>query len=174
MIPKISEICDCCNGDQSYIKLFDDKCFKIVEEGTTGESFCLKDFAYPLDGHNCASLNLDINGGEISLFDNELIPGSPSVPLEADKQYARGIMLRVFYPKNDTNGEEIPLSDKSVSLYIENSDNIGNSYPLYDVFIMFTNPSSNDSKDLINKIKVNNPNSLFKVRVSALVIFGKA
>jgi hypothetical protein len=39
---------------------------------------------------------------------------------------------------------------------------------------MFTNPKSNDPEDLINKIEIINPNLDYVIKVSALVLFGKA
>jgi hypothetical protein len=50
----------------------------------------------------------------------------------------------------------------------------GIELPLYDLFTTFTNPKSNKASELINKIKVVNPSSKFKIRVVALVIYGTA
>ena len=62
-----------------------------------------------------------------------------------------------------------------MKLYIENGESLaGIELPLYDLFTMFTNPKSNKTSELINKIKVVNPSTKFKIRVVALVIYGKA
>ena len=84
-------------------------------------------------------------------------------------------MIKVTYPLKDDNGEEIPLVDKSVKLAIETADTlVETQHPLYTLFMTFTNPKSNQAEDLINKIKIINPNLNFQVRISALVLFGQA
>lgn len=176
MIPNLNEVCACCGGyeDQPLLQIFGDNCFRVVEGKSTHGEFCIGDFAFPVDGYQCTGLNVDIDGGEIVLFDNNVFAASPSQTLESEKLYVRGIMLRIIYPTNNTNGEEIQLVDKSVKLVMENADLISAEYPLYDFFTIFTNPKSNKAEDLINKIKIVNPNLLYKIRVSALVIYGKA
>ena len=120
-------------------------------------------------------MNVTIDGGEIILFDNALGAFSPSAVLESEKLYARGIMIRIIYPVNNTDGEEIQLVDKSVKIEIEDSETLTpTQYPLYDFFTIFTNPKSNKASDLINKIKIVNPNLLYNIRVSALILYGKA
>lgn len=173
----LNKICDCCGGtdQQPLLQLFDDKCFKIVEGKDTHGEFCLKDFAFPADGYSCIGLNVDIDNGEIVLFDNKLETLSPSSNLISGELYARGILIRIIYPTYDTNGESLTLADKNVNLYIENgADLAGITIPLYDLFTTFTNPKSNKAAELINKIKVVNPNTKFKIRVVALVIYGTA
>lgn len=177
MIPNLNEICDCCGGTeaQPLLQLFDNKCFKIVEGKSTSGEFCLSDFAFPVDGYSCINLNVDLDGGEIVLFDNQAGLISPSGVLESDKLYARGVMVKIIYPVNDENGDEIPLIDKSVQIAIQTADTLVETvYPLYTLFMTFTNPKSNQTEDLINKIKIINPNQDYKIRISALVLFGKA
>jgi len=177
MIPDLNAVCDCCGGyeNQPILQLFDDKCFRIVDGKETDGAFCLKDFAFPTDGHTCVNLTVTLDGGEITLFDNQVDTISPSGTLETDKLYARGVMIRIIYPTYDTDGESVAFVDKSVKIVLETSDTLASTeYPLYDLFTIFTNPKSNDAYDLINKIKILNPNMLYNVRVSALVLFGKA
>jgi hypothetical protein len=175
MAINLNEICDCCGGaEQSILQLFNDKCFRIVTGKDTSEEFCLKDFAYPVDGHTCVGLNVTVDG-EITLFDNQVGAISPSGILESGKEYARAVLVRVSYPINDINGDEILFSDKSVRVFIENAETLESlDHPMYDFFTIFTNPKSNKSNDLINKIKIINPNLLYTVRVTALVLFGVA
>jgi hypothetical protein len=175
MIPKINNICDCCDSDQSILQLFNDQCFKIIDGADTKGSFCLSDFAFPSDGYSCLDLNLNVLNGETTLFDNEILTvGSPSITLTKGNLYARGILLKITYPVNDDNGEEILITDKNVELWIEDAATlIYKQLPLYNLFIMFTNPKSNDPSQLINRIKVVNPND-YKVKVTGLVIFGEA
>lgn len=173
----LNEICTCCGGyeNQPILQLFDDRCFRVVDGKETHGEFCIKDFAFPVDGYQCTGLNASLNGGEITLFDNEVTLISPSGVLESGKLYARGVMIRIYYPTNDENGEEIKLIDKSVKILIEDAETLtSNEYPLYDLFTIFTNPKSNKTSDLINKIKIINPNLLYNIRVTALVLYGKA
>jgi hypothetical protein len=175
MITKLNEICNCCDDDQQILQIFDDKCFKIVDgKETTGE-FCLGDFAVPVDGYTCAHIAVELDGSEFILFDNKVGGLSPSGVLESGKLYARGILLKIIYPVNDSNGDEIEIYDKSVSISLENADTLIESiFPLYTFFSIFTNPKSNTTSDLINKIKIINPNLLYDIKISALVLFGKA
>lgn len=178
MIPNLDEICTCCGGyeKQPILQLFNDGCFRIVDGKDAKGDFCIKDFAFPVDGYTCLGLNLELDGGEITIFNNNLELFSPNVELlESGKSYARGVLIRIYYPTNDSNGEEIEFADKSVRVYIENAESlVGTDYPMYDLFAMFTNAKSNKLKDLINKIKIINPNELYGVRVTALVLFGNA
>ena len=104
-----------------------------------------------------------------------MIINSPSQILESGKEYARGILLKITYPIYDNNSEEIALTAKSVKLSIERASDMQSlEYPLHNLFIMFMNPKSNDPEDLINKIEIINPNVDYIVKVSALVLFGKA
>lgn len=175
MIPKLSEICDCCggNGSQEYLKLFDDQCFKIISGADTLGSFCLKDFIFPVDGHACLATTVK-PGAETLIFDNQLVPFSPSDDLETGSSYARGLILRIFYPITDDDGNDLSIVDKNVTLVVENSNLQQNTYSLYDLFTIFTNPKSNDPQNLINKIKVINPNANYSIKVSALVIYGES
>lgn len=173
----LNEICTCCGGyeNQPILQLFDDRCFRVVDGKETHGEFCIKDFAFPVDGYQCMGMNVAIDGGEIVLFDNALGSFSPNAVLESEKLYARGVMIRIIYPVNNTDGEEIQLVDKSVKIEIEDSETLTPmQYPLYDFFTIFTNPKSNKASDLINKIKIVNPNLLYNVRVSALILYGKA
>ena len=176
-IPNLNDICDCCGGyeNQPFIQLFNDKCFKIVDKKDILGEFCLGDISLATDGYQCIGLTVEAGGGTLTLFDNQVIINSPSQVLESGKAYARGILLKVTYPTYDNNGEELLLNKKSVTLTIERaSDMQALDYPLHNLFIMFTNPKSNDPDDLINKIEIINPNADYVIKVSALVLFGNA
>lgn len=175
MIPNLTEICTCCGGyeNQPLLQLFDDKCFKIIDGKDTHSEFCLKDFAFPVDGYSCVALNVNLDGGEIVLFDNQLNTLSPLV-LESGKAYARGVLVRVVYPAYDEDGEAVTFTQKNVKITIENSNFNEIEVPIFDLFTIFTNPKSNRVEDLINKIKIINPNLKYKVRVNALVLYGQA
>jgi len=173
----LNDVCDDCGGyeNQPILQLFDDKCFRVVDGKATHGEFCIGDFAFPVDGYTCIGLTAEMNGGDITIFDNQTSILSPSSELESGKLYARGVMLRIIYPTYDTNGETIELVNKSVKISLENTDTLtATEYPLYDLFTIFTNPKSNKAEDLINKIKIINTNLLYNVRVSALVIFGQS
>jgi hypothetical protein len=176
MIPNINEICECCggNGPQAVLQLFNDKCFKIVEQEKIISDFCLGDFAFLSDGHSCINLNLEPEQ-ELTLFNNQLESlGSPGDELDPDKYYVRGIMLSISYPISDSNGEELKLSAKSVELWIEDGESLQyKRYYLHNLFMMFTNPKTNQADQLINKIKVINPSSDFQIRLKGLLIYGK-
>jgi hypothetical protein len=177
MIPNLDEICTCCGGypDQPILQLFDDKCFRVVEGKETSGEFCLKDFAFPVDGKSCLGLTVAVDGGEITLFNNQLTMVSPNTILESGTEYVRGILLKIIYPKNDENGESVTTEIKNVKLIIENADPLVSAeYPLYEFFSIFTNPKSNKASDIINKIKIVNPNLNYKIRVSALILYGTA
>lgn len=174
MIPNLNEICDCCGGyeNQPILQLFDNKCFGIADGKDVTEEFCLKDFAFPTDGYSCIGLTVQNDGGTATLFDNQL--PIPLVTLESGKAYARGILLKITYPTNDLNTEEISIINKNVILNIETYDGTLTSYPLYNFFSIFTNPKSNDPSQIINKIELSNPNVDYSVRISALILFGTA
>ena len=173
-VPKINTICDS-SSTQDILQLFDDKCFKVVSGVKTGAELCLADFAFPSDGTSCVSLDAEMAGGEIVLFDNEILTvGSPVTDLTEDKIYVRGILLKITYPVNDDNGEEIDIVDKSVELWIEDVATLTyKKYSIYNFFALFSNPKSNDPLDLINRIKIVNPSALFSVKISGLIIHGK-
>lgn len=176
-VPNLNEICDCCGGyeKQPILQLFEDKCFRVVDGIDTHGEFCLKDFAYPVDGYTCTGLNVELSGGEITLFNNNLDSYSPNEILESGKLYARGVMVRIIYPTKDENGEDLTYVNKNVKIVLENSETFEPvEYPLFDLFTIFTNAKSNKTKDLINKIKIINPNLLYSIKVSALVLYGKA
>ena len=172
----LDEVCDCCGGYgvQSLLQLSGNKCFQITDGKEIDGEFCLKDLAYPVDGHNCINLNATLNGESLTLFDNQLDTHTPGEPLVAGQLYARGLLLRITYPTTDINGDDILYATKSVKLVIEDSYFNESELPLFDFFTIFTNPKSNDANQLINKIKVYNPNSLYNIRVSALILFGEA
>jgi hypothetical protein len=94
--------------------------------------------------------------------------------LESGKAYARGLLLKITYPTNDSNSEEILFVDKNVVITIETYDGTSTDYPLYNFFSIFTNPKSNDPEKVINKIEVTNPNVEYPIRISALILFGNA
>jgi hypothetical protein len=174
MVPNLNEICDCCGGyeNQPVLQLFDNKCFGIVDGKEISEDFCLKDFAFPTDGYSCIGITVAADGGTSTLFDNQL--PIPLLTLESGQAYARGLLLKITYPTNDLNSEEIAIIDKRVILNIETYDGNAMSYPLYNLFTIFTNPKSNDPSELINKIEITNPNANYPIRISALVLFGNA
>lgn len=169
---KINDFCNCCQ-DQSILQLFSNKCFAIVENDQSHDAFCLKDYAYPVDGYKCFSFTVSENS-EYIIFDNQIISSSPNAELEEDELFVRGIMLRIIYPINDNDGEEILITNKKARIYIENSENNALEYPIYDLYIWFTNPKSNLVEDLINKIKIINPNANYKIKISGLIIYGKS
>jgi|APGre2960657423_1045063.scaffolds.fasta_scaffold05682_3 hypothetical protein len=176
-VPNLNDICDCCGGyeNQPFIQLFNDKCFKIVDQKDITGEFCLADVSLAVDGYTCIGLRLESSGGTLTLFDNQVIINSPSQILESEKEYVRGILLKITYPIYDNNSEEIALTAKSVKISIERASDMQSlEYPLHNLFIMFMNPKSNDPEDLINKIEIINPNVDYIVKVSALVLFGKA
>jgi hypothetical protein len=154
------------------LQLFDNKCFGIVDGKDETEDFCIKDFAFPTDGYSCVGITLQEDGGTNTLFDNQL--PVPLVSLESGKAYARGILLKITYPTNDLNSEEILISAKNVILTIETYDGTSTDYPLYNFFSIFTNPKSNDPSQIINKIVLTNPNVDYPIRISALILFGNA
>jgi hypothetical protein len=119
------------------------------------------------------ALNVAADGGSITVFDNELDPLNTD-PLESEKLYARAALIRIYYPTNDKDGEEIPYVDKSVTLRLTNHQGFEFDVPLNELFTIFTNAKSNVQSDLINKIRVVNPNTNYEIRVVALVLFGKA
>jgi hypothetical protein len=174
-IPKIDDVCiNNASDNQAILQLFDDKCFKIVQKEKTSDGICLADFAFPVDGQSCITLDADMDSGEITLFDNQILTaGSPVLDLTSGAIFVRGIILKVTYPLNDDNGEEIDITDKNVELWIEDAETLAyKEHPMYNLFTLFTNPKSNDPRHLINRIKIVNPNLLYKVKVSALIIYG--
>jgi hypothetical protein len=172
MSSNLNDICDCCGGseNQLILQLFGDKTFGITDGTSILEDFSLSDFAMPVDGHTCVGLNIESTGGTHTIFNNNL--PIPLTELESGKDYARGVLLKITYPTNDLNSEEILIGDKSVELEIETFDGISTTYPLYNLFIMFTNPKSNDPAKLINKIEIINPNTDYAIRITGLVVFG--
>lgn len=175
MVPNLNEICDCCGGyeNQPVLQLFDNKCFGIADGKDVTEEFCLKDFAFPTDGYSCVGITLEADGGTTTLFNNNLTMTLPLV-LESGKAYARGLLLKITYPTNDSNSEEILFVDKNVVITIETYDGTSTDYPLYNFLAIFTNPKSNDPEKVINKIEVTNPNVEYPIRISALILFGNA
>jgi hypothetical protein len=177
MVPNLNEICECCGGyeNQPILQLFDNKCFGIVDGKEISEDFCLKDFAFPTDGYSCIGITVKeggISSEDITLFDNDL--PVPLAILESGKPYVRGILVKVTYPTNDLNSEEIPISDKNVTLEITRYNGDMTFYPMYNFFSIFTNPKSNDPSQIINKIVLSNSNTNYQIRVSALILFGNA
>lgn len=175
-IPKIGSVCDNAAADnQAILQLFDDKTFKIVDGADAETVFNLEDFAFPVDGKSCIALEGDMAGGELSLFDNEILTaGSPTLDLVEGAIYVRGVMVKIEYPANDSNGEEIDIIDKNVEIWIEDAETLDyKEHPLYNLFIMFTNPKSNDPHHLINRIKIVNPNPMYSVKITALIVYGK-
>lgn len=172
MIPKLDEICDCCGGYDSLriLQLFDDKCFKIVEGTDTTTVMCLKDFAYLSENHVCNGMVIPA-GEEVTLFETDLV--SPSSELIEGKTYARAIMLKIKYPTEDNTGAELKLKDKTVRLAVTNSEGTETDYPLHTLFMWFANPVSDNADDLINKIKLINPNTNYEISFESIVIYNK-
>ena len=175
MISDLTNIC-CENSvsDQAILQLFNDKCFKIVEKDKTTGKFCLDEFAFPADGYSCISIEVAASGGEHVIFDNGIDVSSPPATLTADTLYVRGLMLYITYPTKDVNGDELSISNKKVTLSVE--DVAAASYrdhSIYNLFTIFTNPKSNVTLDLINRIKIANSSALFKVDIKGLIIYGK-
>ncbi len=160
MAPMLNDICDCCGGSESQeiLQLFDGKYFGIVDGKNVNEKF--------------AGLNLESSGGTHEIFNNNL--PVPLLTLQSGKAYARGILLKITYPTNDSNSEEVLISDKNVTLTIETFDGISTDYPLYNFFAIFSNPKSNDPSKVINKIEITNLNTDYAIRISALILFGNA
>ena len=176
MIPSVNTICIDPNKPKDILQLFADKCFKIVSgKNTTGE-FCLPDFAFPSDGYACTSSTLNNNSKGIELFNNNILNiGSPNEELDDSIGYARGVLIKITYPKMDINDEEVKIEDKKVKLFIETvADTEYREIPLYNLFTIFTNPKSKDPIDLINKIKIINENDLFEVKIDSLIIYDKS
>jgi hypothetical protein len=177
MIPKLDEICTCCGGyeNQPVLQLFEDKCFRIADGKETKGDFCIGDFAFPVDGYTCVGLNVEVDGGELVIFDNGLEAFSPLSELDSGKEYARGVLIRIFYPIKNKNGEDLNYSEKTVKVQLQNAIDFSFSeFPIHDLLTIFTNAKSNNPQDLINKLKIINTNKDFSIRVSGLVLFGKA
>lgn len=176
-IPKITDVCADCEDNIPILQLSNDQAFNIVEGGSgsvTG-GISLKDFGFPADGYTCIHLDIKVNFGEIEIFNNNLSSiGSPPVELTEGSQYVRGLIINIEYPILNDNGEEIDIVDKNVELWIQDSQLLEyKQYPLHNLFMLFTNPKSNEPSQLINKIKIINPNTLFEVKVKGLIIHGK-
>ena len=170
----LNDVCTCCGGyeNQPLLQLSDKKCFEIVNTSESGCEFCLGDFAYPVDGHTCLALNVPSNGSAVTIFDNSLDPLNVD-PLPSESLYARAALVRIYYPTNDDDGEEIQYVNKSAKVRITNYQGFETDLPVNDVFTIFTNAKSNVQSDLINKIRIINPNSNYTIRVTAMVLFGK-
>ena len=174
-IPKIKDICEDCGDHSSILQLTDTKEFGIFEHGSGSQigSLDLSHFATPVDGHTCVHLSAEVNNGELEIFNNSIV-GSPATLVEGT-QYVRSMIINIVYPVLDTNGEEIDIKDKNVQLWIEDAESLQyKKYPLHTLFTLITNPRSNDPSQLINKIKIINPNTLFEVKVNGLITYGKA
>lgn len=175
----LTSLCDCCGSEttQDVLQMFNDGCLKVVEGSKTTEDFCFKDFAFPVDGSTCATVTLEVDGGEHTIYDNDIL--SYTVP-EPDTDFAtglikaRGVMIRIMYPTLDLDGETIPIQDKKVQLQMEDAYGIISTYPLHDLFMHFVNPHSNKAADVINKIKIINSNTNYKVKIHALVILARS
>jgi len=172
MIPKLDEICDCCGGYGllKILQLFDDKCFKIVEGTKTQSVMCLDSFAYLAENHVCNGSVLQ-SGEDITLFESTLL--SPAASLIEGKIYPRAIMLLIKYPAEVESGADLALKDKNVTLSITNSNGEETDYPLHTLYMWFGNPISDSADDLINKIKLTNPNADYDITFESIVIWNK-
>ena len=174
MIPSVTNFCEN-SSSQPILQLFDDKCFKIIEGSDTLSQFCLSDFAMPSDGHQCFNISIS-SLGEFTMFDNGMTgQGSPLPDLTTDQLYIRSVFIYVDYPTVDENGEEIDIKNKNVQLWIEDAESLTyKKHPLYNLFMLTTNPKSSDPITLINRIKIVNPNADFKISIRGLATYGKA
>jgi hypothetical protein len=179
-LPNTYNFCDSSGNSKPLLQLFDDKCFKITNGTSTSAEFCLPDFAYPADGYEVISKEVGPAGSTgpcgdtVVLFDNQIFVGSPSEELEENCAYARGIMLKIVFPSEDLNGEELTLVRQKARIRITSSDGVMCNYPLFNLFSIFTNPESLDPYDLINKIEIINPSDEYTFKVEGIVIFTKA
>lgn len=156
-----------------------EKCFTISDQDKVTGQICLDDFAYPVDGRRCVGLEVPktaegAKDESITLFDNEIEITSPSEELDPNKSYARGIILKIVYPTQDENLEEVPLVSKKCFITITNSLGQECTYPLYNFFSIFTNPETVDPEDFINKIVITNPSTKYNFYVDALIIYTKS
>lgn len=170
-------------SDQStknQLQLFN-QCFNIYSGDQTIASFCdLSKFDYPVDGF----LNIDMevcHGDTLVLFDNGLsdIPGLPSGGvspdiMSLDKNYVRGYLIYVYYPKLDGTGADVEPADKTCQLTFVNRALQQTSIPLFNFSAHFCNPNSRNPDDLINKLEIINQNANFSIKVKALLIYVKS
>jgi len=155
-----------------------DQCFVVSDQDKITAQICLDDFAYPVDGKQCISLEIpkSIAGAEdesLTLFDNKITISSPAEDLDPNKSYVRGIILKVEYSVEDENSEEVPLASKKSFITITNALGEECTYPLYNLFSIFTNPETLDPEDFINKIVISNPSTKYSFKVDALVFYTK-
>ena len=155
-----------------------DQCFTISDANKTTGQICLDDFAFPVDGKQCIALEVpkSVEGAEdqsLTLFDNGIVITSPVTDLDPNKSYVRGVILKIVYSIEDENLEEVPLSAKKCFITITNALGEECTYPLYNLFTIFTNPQTNDPQDFINKIVVTNPSTKYSFKVDALLIYTK-
>lgn len=193
-----------CAGDptKKILKLLD-KCFVIVDQSKTELSFCyLENFGYPVDGY--LSIDFEVCAGEtLSIFDNSLESilssnpsgatfnyplgdgteyiasvGPSSAPeyylLLNDRNYSRGCIIYVEYPKLDKNGDDILPANMNCTVTLTDRELATFSQPVFEFFSHFANPETRDANKLINKIELTNPNQNFSIKVKGLIIYTKS
>ncbi len=182
-VPNAHNFCNGCSGSgasKPLFQLFDDKTFKIADGDKTYGDFDLSDFAYPADGFETISKEICPMGStglcsdNAILFDNQIVLISPIEELNEDCAYARGIMLKIVFPTEDLNGEELSLVRQKARIKITNAAGDVCEYPLFNLFSIFTNPESLDPQDLINKIEVINPSDEYTFKIEGIIIYTKA
>jgi hypothetical protein len=97
--------------------------------------------------------------------------------LPNDKNFSRGCLLYIDYPKTDKNGEDIMPANMSSSITLESFTNGSTSsitLPLAQLFSHFSNPETLNANNLINKIEITNPNPNFSIKVSGLIVYLKS
>jgi hypothetical protein len=175
----INGLCACSTVATKPLLTVVDQCFTIGECDKTTGQICLDDFAFPVDGKQCIGLEIpkSVIGAEnqsLTLFDNGIVIASPAEDLDSNKSYVRGVILKIVYSVEDDNLEEVPLSSKKCFITITNALGEECTYPLYNLFTIFTNPQTVDPQDFINKIVVTNPSTRYSFKVDALLIYTKS
>jgi hypothetical protein len=94
--------------------------------------------------------------------------------LAADRNYVRGVLLSISYPKVDKNGDDILPADRECQLIITNRNYDSLTIPVCDVFAHFSNPETRGADGIINRIEVVNPRDSFSIKVGAMLIYTKS
>ncbi len=97
--------------------------------------------------------------------------------LPNDKNFSRGCLLYIEYPKTDKNGEDIMPANMSSTLTLGAFNNGSTSeinFPISQFFSNFSNPETLNANNLINKIELTNPNLNFSIKVSGLIVYLKS
>jgi len=167
-----------CDGDpkKKALRLFD-QCFSIFDKEQQVAAWCeLAKLNYPVDGFSQVETEICSQAAG-TIFNNNLqtiSAVSGNYPLDESKNFARGILLWIQYPKTNSLGGEIIPADMQcqVRLY----DRPATSYfslGTHEFFSHFSNPDGDDATDLLNRLDVYNPNANFSIKVKALIIYTK-